>query len=103
VRLAEHYLRKGSSASIEGKREILKWQDQSLQDRQSTDVTLGPMTARWQCAIARSVALTAVLNRVLAIIPPGLRWYAALWLSSARQAVDRKGLGDEIAFRREVR
>lgn len=42
VRLAEQYLRKGSKVYIEGKLETRKWQDQSGQDRYSTEVTLRP-------------------------------------------------------------
>lgn len=42
VRLAEQYLRKGSKVYIEGQLETRKWQDQSGQDRYSTEVTLRP-------------------------------------------------------------
>jgi single stranded DNA-binding protein len=42
VRLAEQYLRKGSKVYIEGKLETRKWQDQSGQDRYSTEVVLRP-------------------------------------------------------------
>ncbi|NNL18727.1 MAG: single-stranded DNA-binding protein [Boseongicola sp.] len=42
ARLAEQYLRKGSKVYIEGKLETRKWQDQSGQDRYSTDVVLRP-------------------------------------------------------------
>lgn len=40
--LAERYLRKGSKVYIEGKLETRKWQDQSGQDRYSTEVVLRP-------------------------------------------------------------
>jgi single-strand DNA-binding protein len=40
VRLAEQYLRKGSKVYIEGQLETRKWQDQSGQDRYSTEVVL---------------------------------------------------------------
>ena len=40
VRVAEQYLRKGSSVYIEGKLETRKWQDQSGQDRYSTEVVI---------------------------------------------------------------
>ncbi len=40
ARLAEQYLRKGSKVYIEGKLETRKWQDQSGQDRYSTEVVL---------------------------------------------------------------
>ncbi|MEM7176644.1 MAG: single-stranded DNA-binding protein [Pseudomonadota bacterium] len=42
VRLAEQYLRKGSKVYIEGQLETRKWQDQSGQDRYSTEVVLRP-------------------------------------------------------------
>lgn len=40
VRIAEQYLRKGSSAYIEGQLETRKWQDQNGQDKYSTEVVL---------------------------------------------------------------
>ncbi len=40
--LAQQYLRKGSKVYIEGKLETRKWQDQSGQDRYSTEVVLRP-------------------------------------------------------------
>lgn len=42
VRYAEAYLRKGSKVYIEGKLETRKWQDQSGQDRYSTEVVIRP-------------------------------------------------------------
>ena len=40
VRIAEQYLKKGSKVYIEGKLTTRKWQDQSGQDRYSTEVVL---------------------------------------------------------------
>ncbi|MEP4981194.1 MULTISPECIES: single-stranded DNA-binding protein [Ascidiaceihabitans] len=40
VRVAEQYLRKGSKVYIEGKLQTRKWQDQSGQDRYTTEVVL---------------------------------------------------------------
>lgn len=40
VRIAEQYLRKGSKVYIEGKLQTRKWQDQSGQDRYSTEVVV---------------------------------------------------------------
>ncbi len=40
ARIAEQYLRKGSKIYIEGKLQTRKWQDQSGQDRYSTEVVL---------------------------------------------------------------
>ncbi|MCY4287860.1 MAG: single-stranded DNA-binding protein [Aestuariivita sp.] len=42
VGLAEQYLRKGSKVYVEGKLETRKWQDQSGQDRYSTEVVIRP-------------------------------------------------------------
>lgn len=40
VRVAEQYLRKGSKVYLEGKLQTRKWQDQSGQDRYSTEIVL---------------------------------------------------------------
>jgi single-strand DNA-binding protein len=40
ARVAEHYLKKGSKVYIEGQLQTRKWQDQSGQDRYSTEVVL---------------------------------------------------------------
>ena len=42
VKVAEQYLRKGSTVYIEGQLETRKWQDQSGNDRYSTEVVLRP-------------------------------------------------------------
>lgn len=42
VKIAEQYLKKGSKVYIEGQLETRKWQDQSGQDRYSTEVVLRP-------------------------------------------------------------
>ena len=42
ARVAEQYLKKGSKVYIEGQVETRKWQDQSGQDRYSTEVVLRP-------------------------------------------------------------
>lgn len=41
-KIAEQYLRKGSEVLIEGKLKTRKWQDQSGQDRYSTEIVVGP-------------------------------------------------------------
>ncbi|MEO1563147.1 MAG: single-stranded DNA-binding protein [Pseudomonadota bacterium] len=41
-RIAEQYLRKGSKVFVEGQLETRKWQDQSGQDRYTTEVVLRP-------------------------------------------------------------
>jgi len=40
VRVAEQYLRKGSKVYVEGQLQTRKWQDQSGQDRYSTDIVV---------------------------------------------------------------
>jgi len=45
VRVAEQYLRKGSKVYIEGQLETRKWQDQSGQDRYTTEVVLRPYSS----------------------------------------------------------
>ncbi len=42
ARVAEQYLKKGSKVYVEGQLETRKWQDQSGQDRYSTEVVLRP-------------------------------------------------------------
>ncbi|MEM1371940.1 MAG: single-stranded DNA-binding protein [Pseudomonadota bacterium] len=42
VKLCESYLRKGSKIYIEGQLETRKWQDQSGQDRYTTEISLRP-------------------------------------------------------------
>ena len=46
VRIAEQYLRKGSSVYIEGQLETQKWQDQSGNDRYTTKVTMRPYNSQ---------------------------------------------------------
>ena len=45
ARVAEQYLRKGSKVYIEGQLETRKWQDQSGQDKYSTEVVLRPFNS----------------------------------------------------------
>ena len=45
ARVAEQYLRKGSKVYLEGQLETRKWQDQSGQDRYSTEGVLRPYTS----------------------------------------------------------
>ena len=42
VKIAEQYLRKGSKVYVEGQLETRKWQDQSGQDRYTTEIALRP-------------------------------------------------------------
>jgi single-strand DNA-binding protein len=42
ARIAEYFLKKGSKVYIEGRLETRKWQDQSGQDRYTTEIVLRP-------------------------------------------------------------
>ncbi len=46
ARIAEQYLKKGSKVYIEGQLETRKWQDQSGQDRYTTEIVLRPSGSR---------------------------------------------------------
>ncbi len=54
VRVAEQYLRKGSKVYLEGQLETRKWQDQSGQDRYTTEVALRPYRSELQMLDSRS-------------------------------------------------
>ena len=54
ARIAEQYLRKGSKVYIEGQLETRKWQDQSGQDRYSTEVVLRPYRSELTLLDSRS-------------------------------------------------
>ncbi len=41
INVAQRYLRKGSKVYVEGKLQTRKWQDQSGQDRYTTEITVG--------------------------------------------------------------
>lgn len=45
AKIAEQYLRKGSTVYIEGQLETRKWQDQNGQDRYTTEIVLRPFTS----------------------------------------------------------
>ncbi|VWX59037.1 single-stranded DNA-binding protein [Sphingorhabdus sp. 109] len=51
--VAERYLRKGSKVYLEGKLETRKWQDQSGNDRYSTDVVLKGFDAKMEMLDSR--------------------------------------------------
>lgn len=46
VGIAERYLRKGSKVYLEGQLETRKWQDQSGQDRYTTEIVLRPFNSK---------------------------------------------------------
>ena len=53
ARVAEQYLRKGSKVYIEGQLQTRKWQDQSGQDRYSTEVVLNRFRGELQMLDSR--------------------------------------------------
>lgn len=54
VNVAEQYLRKGMKVYIEGQLETRKWQDQSGNDRYSTEVALRPFRSELQMLDGKS-------------------------------------------------
>ena len=54
VRVAEQYLKKGSKVYVEGQLETRKWQDQSGNDRYSTEVALRPFRSELHMLDGRS-------------------------------------------------
>ena len=54
VRVAEQYLRKGSKVYLEGQLETRKWQDQSGQDKYTTEVVLRPYRSELTMLDSRS-------------------------------------------------
>ncbi len=54
VKVAEQYLKKGAKVYIEGQLETRKWQDQSGQDRYSTEVVLRPFRSELTMLDTRS-------------------------------------------------
>ena len=63
VRIAEQYLRKGSKVYIEGQLQTRKWQDQSGQDKYSTEVVLQAMITGRMAAM--TVGMTAAIAAAL--------------------------------------
>ncbi len=53
ARIAEQYLRKGSKVYLEGQLETRKWQDQSGQDRYTTEVVLRPYRGELTLLVSR--------------------------------------------------
>jgi len=82
VRIAEQYLRKGSKIYLEGKLQTRKWQDQSGNDRYSTEIVLQGY------------------DGVLTMLdgPNGQDRQGGGYDGRARQAPPASGLDDEIPF-----
>ena len=69
-RIAEQYLKKGSKVFIEGQLQTRKWQDQSGQDRYSTEVVLQGFRGSSRCSIvpapvARGAPISLPMTRVV--------------------------------------
>lgn len=81
AKIAEQYLRKGSKVYIEGQLETRKWQDQSGNDRYTTEVVLRPYSG----------ALTL-------LDAPGGRSEGRVDHNAIGSKRDSQDLGDEIPF-----
>jgi len=64
ARVAEQYLKKGSKVYIEGQLQTRKWQDQSGQDRYSTEVVLQQYRGELTMLMADSATAWAKASRV---------------------------------------
>ncbi len=80
-KVAEQYLKKGSKIYVEGQLQTRKWQDQSGQDRYSTEVVLqgfrGELTLLDRAGAAGSGAAAASIRMTaasLALPGPAARW-----------------------------
>ena len=76
VRVAEQYLRKGSKVYLEGQLETRKWQDQTGQDRYSTEIVLRPYKSELVMLDGRSPGAAAANEQAAAggepvPMPPG--------------------------------
>ena len=58
-RVAKSYLRKGSKVYLEGQLQTRKWQDQSGNDRYTTDIVLQNFSGEWCCSTAAKAAAAA--------------------------------------------
>jgi single-strand DNA-binding protein len=93
VRVAEQYLRKGSKVYIEGQLETRKWQDQSGQERYTTEIALRPYRSELTMLDGRGEGGMGGGDRALGYEDRG---------GSSAPSADRGGFGtdldDEIPF-----
>jgi len=68
VRIAEQYLKKGAKVYIEGKLQTRKWQDQSGQDRYSTEVVLQGFDGTLNMVVAAAAAITTAAETMAAMV-----------------------------------
>lgn len=59
VGVAKKFFRKGATVYVEGQIETRKWQDQSGQDRYSTEAVIKPFRASCGCSMGVRVKLVA--------------------------------------------
>ena len=87
VTIAEKYLRKGSKVYIEGSLETRKWQDQSGQDKYSTEVVLKQYRGELTMLDSKNANSTDHGNQLATTAPSGRSMPAA-----------SSDLDDEIVF-----
>ncbi len=95
ARVAEQYLKKGSKVYLEGQLQTRKWQDQSGQDRYSTEVVLqqyrGELTmldGKQRTARVRATSATATLDAPVRFRPPAERAAPSTRSSTTRSRSD---------------
>lgn len=68
--IAERYLRKGSKVYLEGALQTRKWQDQSGQDRYSTEIVIKPYSGKLVMLDGANSGATAAQNSRCPAPPP---------------------------------
>ena len=92
VRVAEQYLRKGSKVYIEGQLQTRKWQDQSGQDRYSTDVVVAGMGSTLTMQDALYVMVVKSANDIAMAIAETVGGSEAGFVAKMNDAAARMGL-----------
>lgn len=100
VRVAENYLRKGSKVYIEGQLETRKWQDQSGQDKYSTEIVLRPYRGELTMLDSRnnSGASTGGFDQQSSGFGGAPSGFAATGNSNNNQSSNNNDFEDEIPF-----
>lgn len=89
AKVAEQYLRKGSKVYVEGQLETRKWQDQSGQERYTTEIVLRPFRGELTLLDGRDGGET----REHVNMPPGFEGTAPVEVDRRRADLD-----DEVPF-----
>ncbi len=92
-RIAEQYLRKGSKVYIEGQLETRKWQDQSGQDRYSTEVVLAATAADRPRAAVTTIGVAMTIAAVTTTVAA----------AAAATTVPQRAAASTTKFRSEQR